>query len=114
MPYTYTVGAMGSSGSILTSNGANGTSWNTTINTTGNIGASFHTPSGQLILEGENADVKINGVSLSKTLEGINKRLAILEPNMEKLEHFAALKKAYEHYKTLEALCEVPPKENEN
>jgi len=58
-------------------------------------------------------DVKIKGVSIAKALEDIQKRLAILVPDPEKLEHFEALKKAYEHYKVLEALCELPkePKE---
>jgi hypothetical protein len=53
-------------------------------------------------------DVTIKGVSILKQIEKINERLAILVPDPAKLEHFAALKKAYEHYKTLEALCEIP------
>jgi hypothetical protein len=44
-------------------------------------------------------------------METISKRLAILVPDPDKLEHFEALKKAYNHYKTLEALCELPTKE---
>jgi predicted acyltransferase (DUF342 family) len=56
-------------------------------------------------------DVKIKGVSIAKALEDIQKRLAILVPDPEKLEHFEALKKAYEHYKVLEALCQLPAKE---
>lgn len=58
-------------------------------------------------------DVKIKGVSVLETLQKIEKRLAILRPDPEKLEHFEALRKAYEHYKTLEALCELPTKEEE-
>lgn len=58
--------------------------------------------------------VTIKGVSIAKSLEDIQKRLAILVPDPAKLEHFEALKKAYEHYKTLEALCQVPTKEEEN
>ena len=58
-------------------------------------------------------DVKIKGVSILETLNKIEKRLSILRPDPEKLEHFDALKKAYEHYKTLEALCELPSKEEE-
>jgi hypothetical protein len=58
-------------------------------------------------------DVKIKGVSIVKTLEDINKRLAILVPDPAKLEQFEALRKAYEHYKTLEALCEIPTKTDE-
>ena len=99
---------IGSSGSVLTS-GLNGTSWNNV-----NWGTTSPTPglkvSGYAEFEG---DVKIKGVSIAKTLEGINNRLAILQPDPAKLEHFAALKKAYEHYKTLEALCQLPKEENE-
>jgi len=53
-------------------------------------------------------DVTIKGVSIAKTLEDIQSRLAILVPDPAKLEHFVALKKAYDHYKVLEALCELP------
>ena len=58
-------------------------------------------------------DVTIKGVSIAKTLNEINRRLAILVPDPEKLEHFEALKKAYSHYKTLEALCEFPIDDDE-
>lgn len=51
------------------------------------------------------SDVSISGKSLSNTLLIIQQRLAILdEPTPEKLEKYAALKKAYEHYKLLEKL----------
>jgi hypothetical protein len=57
--------------------------------------------------------VKINGQDLAEFMDTISKRLTILVPDPEKLEHFEALKKAYEHYKTLEALCQVPKKDGE-
>lgn len=57
-------------------------------------------------------DIKWKGRSLGDMLETIEKRLAILQPDPEKLEHFEALQKAYEHYKTLEALCQLPKKES--
>jgi hypothetical protein len=57
--------------------------------------------------------VKINGQDLGKFMETIAKRLSILVPDPEKLEHFEALKKAYNHYKTLEALCEIPKEEED-
>jgi hypothetical protein len=104
---TYSIGAIGSSGSFLTSSGSNGTSWNT-IGTSKIQNALSVT--GDAEFEG---DVKIKGVSIAKALEDIQSRLAILVPDPAKLEHFAALKKAYEHYKTLEALCEIPKQENE-
>lgn len=51
------------------------------------------------------ADIKIKGRSLEKMLEKIEDRLAIIsDPDPAKLEKFKALKKAYDHYKTLEKL----------
>lgn len=46
------------------------------------------------------------GRDLGKMLETIEKRLAILVPDPEKLEKYEALRKAYDHYKLLEALCD--------
>ena len=43
----------------------------------------------------------------------MEQRLAILVPDPAKLEQFAALKKAYEHYKLMESLCQESPKEEE-
>ena len=48
---------------------------------------------------------------MRKRLETIEKRLNILVPDPKKLEKFEALKKAYEHYKQLEQLCEIEDEE---
>lgn len=65
-------------------------------------------PSSSLNVKGTaefEGDVKIKGHSILHLLQKIENRLAILqEPDPDKLEKFAALKKAYEHYKTLERL----------
>lgn len=108
---TYTTGG-GSGGSIGTSLGANG-SYVITGNTTANsFWTSPTTPSQDgLTVKGTaefKGDVKIKGVSISDTIAAIEKRLAILVPDPKKLEHFEALKKAYDHYKLLEALCDLP------
>jgi hypothetical protein len=101
-----TIGAAGSSGSFYTSTGLNGSSW---LNANSNLtGAGLHVTSDAEI----DGDLKVKGISILETLQKIESRLAILRPNPEKLEHFAALKKAYEHYKTLEALCEIPKEED--
>jgi len=108
---TYTTGG----GSIGTSPGANG-SYVITGNTTANsfwtsratVREAGLTVKGAAEFEG---DVKIKGVSISDTLAAIEKRLAILVPDPKKLEHFEALKKAYDHYKLLEALCDLPTEE---
>jgi len=110
---TITIGASGSSGSVLTSAGANGSYWSNsgpyTISSTNLNPKSSLEVTGDANFEG---DIKWKGRSLSDMLESIEKRLGILVPDPEKLEHFEALKKAYEHYKTLEALCTVPKKDD--
>jgi len=50
-------------------------------------------------------DIKIDGKSLKEFMKKMEQRLAILVPDPVKLEKFEALKKAYEHYKTMESLC---------
>ena len=50
-------------------------------------------------------NVKIKGRDIIKLFEKIEDRLAILaDPDPKKLEKFAALKKAYDHYKLMEKL----------
>jgi hypothetical protein len=113
---TYSVCTSGSSGTIPTSgfngtyfttNGTSGSNWATI--TTNNQQSSLNVH-GDAEFEGK---VKINGQDLGEFMETISKRLAILVPDPEKLEHFEALKKAYEHYKMLEKLCELPKEEKE-
>lgn len=119
--FTTTAGFNGTSGSYLTSNGGTGAVGSNTIWTTNNtspwsIGSSSTTPAPGLKVSGDaefEGKVMINGRNISEFMETISKRLAILVPDPEKLEHFEALKKAYEHYKTLEALCEVPKESND-
>jgi hypothetical protein len=58
-------------------------------------------------------DIKVDGKSLKEFMTKMEQRLAILVPDPAKLEKFEALKKAYEHYKTMESLCFDEPKEDE-
>ena len=112
--FTTTAGFNGTSGSYLTSNGASGTVWTTNNTHPWSIGSVGSSPglkvNGDAEFEGK---VMINGRNISEFMETISKRLAILQPDPDKLAHFEALKKAYEHYKTLEALCEVPKESND-
>ena len=55
----------------------------------------------------EDADIKIGNRSLKTFMDTMEKRMAILQPDPKKLEKFEALRKAYEHYKHLERLCEI-------
>ena len=80
---------------VSISGASTGTTWSTGAKTIAQ---------GKLHLEGADADVVMNGVSLKDTLNSINNRLAILQPNPKLLEKYEALQQAYEHYLTLEAL----------
>lgn len=91
----------------------------TSNNGTGNIGnyvlTNAPTSSGlfvsaDAVIEG---DLKVKGVSILEVLEKIQDRLSILVPDPAKLEQFEALKKAYDHYKLLESLCDPNFKKEE-
>lgn len=58
--------------------------------------------SGKMILHGENADIDINGVSLMKTLQGIQDRLNMLRPNTELESEWDELRELGERYRELE------------
>ena len=62
----------------------------------------------------EEGDIKIGQRSLKEFMDKVESRLAILTPDSKKLEIFAALRKAYEHYKTLESLCELEEEDDED
>ena len=105
---TYSIGASGSAGagqfqSSLYNTAVPSYSWNT-LNPANKV--NIH--SGGIELDAD-ADITIGGRSMKKLLEGIEQRLAILVPDPNKLERYEALRQAYEHYKTLEALCVDEP-----
>ena len=43
----------------------------------------------------------------------MEERLAILVPDPVKMEKFEALKKAYDHYKLMEKLCQEEPEKDD-
>lgn len=79
---------------VYTSSGT-GSTWSSTNATTA---------TGKLKVEGKDADIYINGQSLSDWMSAVDKRLSILRPRPELLEKYSALQEAYDHYKTLESL----------
>ena len=60
------------------------------------------TPSGTLELQGEGADVRINGVSLTGVLKNIEERLNILRPNTELEADWDQLRELGDQYRQLE------------
>jgi hypothetical protein len=91
----------GAQGSILYSTGSS-SNWGTITSNSNLAGSGLHV-STNAVIEG---DLTVQGISIVKTLEKINERLAILVPDPKKLEKYKALKKAYDNYKTLEALIQ--------
>jgi len=97
-PNNVTIGGGGGAGysNPITITGAgSGATWTNATTTTAK---------GQLKLEGDDADLFVQGKSMKAWMESVEKRLAILEPNLELQEKYSALQDAYDHYKTLESL----------
>jgi len=110
----------GYSGTIIGSQGTSGYSTWTTSGTSGyTLGSGIAISSATVNIDTdgidikEGGDIKIEGVSLKEFMTKMEQRLAILVPDPKKLEKFEALKKAYEHYKLMEKLCQEEPKEED-
>jgi hypothetical protein len=89
-------GGAGYTASPITITGAgSGATW---------VNSTATTAQGKLKLEGKEADIFINGQSLSDWMSAVEKRLSILQPKPELQEKYEALQAAYDHYKTLESL----------
>jgi hypothetical protein len=117
---TYSIGAVGSTynigtaGTVFTTNGTGNPIWASPYQNISIGTSSTPTPSIQVKGDAEfEGKVMINKRDLGEFMETLSKRLAILVPDPEKLEHFKALQKAYDHYKTLEALCQLPEKSDD-
>lgn len=73
-----------------------------TGNGTGINDLSWAQPSNKMTLNGDNADIEINGVSLTKTLQSLQDRLNILRPNADLESRWEELRQARERYQQLE------------
>jgi hypothetical protein len=102
---TTTIGNLNGGYYVSTGTGSS-YSWNTTTSPSVNI-----TSNGIDMASG--TDIKVDGKSLKNFMDKMEERLAILIPDPSKLEKFEALKKAYEHYKLMEKLCQELPKEED-
>ena len=97
---------IGSAVSTIYTTGTGSYGWNTPTSPTVNI-------SNTGIDMADGTDITVAGKSLKEFMNKMEERLAILVPDPAKLEQFAALKKAYEHYKLMESLCQEQPKEED-
>lgn len=102
--FTISAGGSGGSGGIL-SNGSYSWTQPYSLNS-GTTGITQVQSSLQVNGNAEFAgSLKIQGVDIGETLAMINQRLAILVPDPKLLDKYTALQEAYDHYRTLEALC---------
>ena len=104
----YTIGSTGTSGQFYTSTGTGHNNWNNVATTSPGVNISN---TGIDMAAG--TDITVAGKSLKEFMNKMEERLAILVPDPKKLEQFEALKKAYEHYKLMEQLCQEQPKEED-
>ena len=105
--YTYTGITAGGGGGYsggITVGGGGGYSVGTGVGSWSSQG-SVNT-AGVLHLNGKNADIKINDISLNETLKTIQERLNILVPNSKFENEWDELKKLGEQYRKLEAELE--------
>lgn len=96
---TLTLGSMHVSTGSNTAPWPNSYTYTTTDTASGpiNIGTG-----GTLDISGPNADIKINGKSLTEMIEKINERLNILTPNLELEKEWDELRRLGQRYRQLE------------
>jgi hypothetical protein len=82
------------------------TNWvTTTTNTTGidwGVGSAVTRPAARLSLQGDDADIDINGKSMTAWMKNIEERLNILTVNAELESEWQELKELGEQYRALE------------
>ena len=100
---TFTIAPGGTAGvnPVWTTNTTSG--WNGTS-------ATYNRSSGALKLQGDNADIDINGKSLLKTLESLEERLNWLVPNSELEAEWNELRDLGNQYRELEIKCKEKSK----
>ena len=76
---------------------------NAVYTTTGTTSSPWtYNPSSKITLDGPDADIKINGVSLWATMQEISNRLNIMQTNPELETEWSELRKLGEQYRKLE------------
>lgn len=73
--------------------------------TTGTNPAMVVSQSGSIDIQGENADIKMNGKSMKAWMEAVEERLNILTPNPELEKDWDDLRRLGERYRKLEQKC---------
>lgn len=90
-------------GPITTGVSGPGFNWSNTGAASSGVHVNSNQGSGVIDVKGENADIKINGVSLCDTLKVIQDRLNLLQPNPELEAEWDQLREVGDQYRKLEA-----------
>lgn len=104
--YSITANAFPSSGTVFTSTASAiyGTSNNYTISMPYSYSSQLNvTTDPKLTLNGEDADVILNGKSVKETLDRIEERLALISPNLALEQEWEELRSLGDQYRSLEA-----------
>ena len=67
-----------------------------------NIFSMSHDIDGKMRITGEDADIELNGISLKQTLDQLQERMAILQPNPDLEKEFKELREIRQKYIQLE------------
>jgi len=89
-----TIGPIGTPNSVYTISGTGSTGWNTS--------PMMAESNGSLFLQGDGADITINGVKLSETLKALQERLNVLVPNPKLEKDWEDLAELGRQYRKLE------------
>lgn len=100
------------SSTVYTTNTTNPWQTLTTTGTSVNIGSSATDynmkvgQSGRIDIQGKDADIRINGKSMTEWMEQVEQRLNILSPNPELEKEWDDLRRLGERYRKLEKKCQ--------
>jgi len=92
----------GGTGYTYTTTGTSGSPWIATGTGTGTLKVE---QSGSIEIQGENADIKMNGKSMKAWMEKVEERLNILTPNPELEKDWDDLRRLGQRYRALEKKC---------
>jgi hypothetical protein len=99
--------AIGNGGTGYTYASPNTVPW---ISTGTGIGTLSVEQSGSIEIQGENADIKMNGKSMKAWMEKVEERLNILTPNPELEKEWDDLRRLGQRYRALEKKCKEKAK----
>ena len=101
---TTSIGAVGSSSPWTVGNGGTYTMPNISISNWPSATTSV-SQGGLMELQGDNADIKVNGRSLMDAIDALEQRLNILVPNPELEKEWDELRELGDRYRELEKQC---------